>query len=295
MTSQSSPSRSACQGIGVWLELTKPRLALMSTLTAAIGYVAAPQSVEWLALSLLSLSIFLSAAGVLALNQWWEHDTDALMHRTRDRPLPSGRLSRVQALFAGLVLISIGFVIQWWYFPPLVLLLNLATVGSYLLIYTPLKRLTHLCTHVGAIPGALPPLIGWAAATNSVTGLGFWLFLILLFWQMPHFFAIAWLYREDYARGGIRVLSVTHPNGHRLLVETLLFSMGLAAVSLAPFWLGYVDAYYAVFAILLMAWLGWELRQLVRSILQGEGKSHLFLFSLIYLPILLIALATCRT
>ncbi len=277
-------------GLGVWLELTKPRLALMSTLTAAIGFIAAPQAVEWLPLVLLSFSIFLSAAGVLALNQWWEHATDALMHRTRDRPLPTGRLTRMQALSMGLTLIVIGLLIQLWAFHPLVLLLNLATVASYLLVYTPLKRMTPLCTHVGAIPGALPPLIGWAAATGTMTGLGFWLFLILLFWQMPHFFAIAWLYREDYARGGIRVLSVSHPNGRRLLVETLLFSMGMVAVSLAPYWLGYADARYALFALLLMAWLAWELKRLVRAILDGKGKSNLFLFSLIYLPILLIAL-----
>jgi protoheme IX farnesyltransferase len=277
-------------GLGVWLELTKPRLALMSTLTAAIGFMAAPQPIEWIPLLLLSFSIFLSAAGVLALNQWWEQATDALMHRTRDRPLPTGRLTRPQALSMGLFLIAIGLLTQWLFFHPLVLLLNLATVVSYLLVYTPLKRMTPLCTHVGAIPGALPPLIGWAAATGTMTGLGFWLFLILLFWQMPHFFAIAWLYREDYARGGIRVLSVSHPNGRRLLVETLVFSMAMVAVSLAPYWLGYADARYALFALLLMAWLAWELKRLVRAILDGKGKSNLFLFSLIYLPILLIAL-----
>jgi protoheme IX farnesyltransferase len=290
ITGKMSATKHHKPGLGVWLELTKPRLALMSTLTAAIGFIAAPQPLQWIPLLLLSLSIFLSAAGVLALNQWWEHATDALMLRTRDRPLPSGRLNRPQVLRVGLILIAIGLLIQWWAFPPLVLLLNLATVSSYLLVYTPLKRLTPLCTHVGAIPGALPPLIGWAAATNTMTGLGFWLFLILLFWQMPHFFAIAWLYREDYARGGIRVLSVSHPNGRRLLVETLLFSMGMVAVSLAPYWLGYTDGRYAVFALLLMAWLAWELKRLVRSILDGEGKSNLFLFSLVYLPVLLIAL-----
>jgi protoheme IX farnesyltransferase len=277
-------------GFGVWCELVKPRLALMSTLTATIGYVAAPQPLQWLPLCLLSVAIFLTAAGALALNQWWEHATDSLMQRTHDRPLPTGRLSRMQALIMGSILIFVGLLIQWWTFDALVVFLNMATIGSYLLVYTPLKQMTPLCTHAGAIPGALPPLIGWAAATGTITGLGFWLFLILLFWQMPHFFAIAWLYREDYARGGIRVLSVSHPNGHRLLIETLFFSMAMIAASLAPYWLGYADGRYAITVLLLMGWLAWELKNLVFAILQNKGKSNLFIFSLIYLPVLLFAL-----
>ncbi len=283
-----APARTG--GFRVWWELTKPRLALMSTLTAAIGYIAAPVGVSWVGLCLLVISIFLSAGGVLTLNQWWERAVDGLMERTRARPLPTGRVSIVGAGWFGLVLVLAGLLIQWWAFHPLALFLNFITVTSYLLLYTPLKRVSLYCTHVGALPGALPPLIGWSAATGTVDGLGFWLFMIVLLWQMPHFFAISWMFREDYARGGIRVLSVTHPNGRRLILETVLFSILLGIVTLWLFFADYAGWAYLFVAVVLFIWLIFENYRFAKEVLHGEGKSRLFLFSLLYLPVLLVAL-----
>ncbi len=282
--------------IGNYLDLTKPRLAFLSTLTGLAGYMAAPSAFAWMDFFAVSFGIFSAAAGALALNQWIEHETDARMERTRARPLPSGRMSRPAALAFGLAAIAGGILLSAFLLPATATFLIVATVASYLLLYTPLKRLTHWCTHVGALPGALPPLIGWSAATGSVGGLGVWLFLIVFFWQMPHFFAIAWLCREDYARGGLRILSVTHRDGRRLLAENYLFLLLLFPVCLGPVLTGEVGWGYGASSLLLngiFLFEGIRFAATVRS--GGSTGNRLFLFSLLYLPVLFVILLFDRT
>ena len=282
--------------IGSYLDLTKPRLAFLSTLTGLAGYLAAPRAFVWIDFIAVSLGIFLAAAGALALNQWLEHETDARMDRTRARPLPSGRITRAAAFAFGLSAAAAGVGLSALFLPLVATLLIIATVASYLLLYTPLKRRTHWCTHVGALPGALPPLIGWSAATGSVGGLGVWLFLIVLVWQMPHFFAIAWLCRDDYAKGGLRILSVTHRDGRRLLVENYLFLLLLFPVCLGPVLTGDVGWIYGASSLLLngiFLFEGIRFAATVRS--GGSTGNRLFLFSLLYLPILFIILLFDRT
>lgn len=284
-----SQAHIAPTGFSTWLAVTKPRLALLSSMTGVVGYLAAPELLELVLLLPLVSGIFLAAAGSLALNQWMERTTDALMERTCDRPLPQGQLQPNRVAVFGIMASLTGVAIIAAMFNLLAAALTAITILSYLLLYTPLKRKTALCTHVGALPGALPPLIGWSAATGDVSGLGWVLFLILLFWQMPHFFAIAWHCREDYARGGLRVLSVTHPDGTRLLAETWIFTVLLIIVSFLPIAFG-VSLLYPVTASILNLWFLWETWRFHKTIRDGAGTNYLFAASLIYLPLLLLAL-----
>ncbi len=281
---------------GVYLDLTKPRLAFLSTLTGLAGYLAAPNRFEWHSFLAVGLSIFLSAAGALTLNQVTERKIDGKMDRTKDRPLPSGQVEVVPSLVFGIVTVLIGCSIAALFLPVSSTLLIVSTVLIYVLVYTPLKRRTHWCTHIGAIPGALPPLIGWSTATGRVDGLGLWLFLILLLWQMPHFFAIAWLCRNDYARGGLQMLSVTRPDGRRLVRENFLYLILLFPACLAPVFLGEVGWIYGTSALLLNAIFLFEGIRFAKTVRSGETTGNrLFLFSLLYLPLLLIVLIFDRT
>jgi protoheme IX farnesyltransferase len=289
-------SGSTLAGWAVYLELTKPRLAFLSTLTGLAGYLAAPDDFHWLQFLCVAVSIFLAAAGALALNQVIERDIDGKMERTKDRPLPAGLIRFFPALAFGIVTTLVGCVLTALFLPVPSTALIVATVVFYVLIYTPMKQYTHWCTHLGAIPGALPPLIGWSAATESIGGLGIWLFLIVLFWQMPHFFAIAWLCREDYARGGFKILSVTRPDGRQLLAENFIYLAILFPVCLAPVFLGDVGWIYGACSILLngiFLFEGIRFAKTVRS--GGSTGNRLFLFSLLYLPLLLIILLFDRT
>lgn len=192
-----------------YVELTKPRITLMVVFTALVGFVCAtlgPVSLSALAAALLGTGLV--AAGASALNMLMERDTDALMQRTRSRPLPAGRLRPGDALLFGIGLTAFGLLELTWLSGSLAALVALATWSSYLFLYTPLKRRTSLSTLVGAIPGALPPVIGWAAARQSLEGGAFVLFAILFLWQIPHFLAIAWIYRDDYARAALPMLPV---------------------------------------------------------------------------------------
>jgi protoheme IX farnesyltransferase len=277
--------------IGHYLDLTKPRLAFLSTLTGLAGYLAAPQEFAWITFLAVGAGIFLSAAGSLALNQLMERKIDAKMERTRDRPLPSGAIKTLPALGFGIATTAIGVAISSLLLPLPATLLILATVLIYVLVYTPMKRFTPWCTHVGAIPGALPPLIGWSAATGTIGGLGIWLFLIVLLWQMPHFFAIAWLCRDDYERGGLRILSVTHADGKRLLAENFLYLILLFPICLAPVFIGSAGWIYGAASILLNGIFLFEGIRFARTVRTGGSTGNrLFLFSLLYLPVLLIVL-----
>lgn len=273
------------------VELTKPRLAMLSTLTGVAGYLAAPGAFSWPGLAAVSAAIFLAAGGALTLNQWMERATDGRMTRTAGRPLPSGRLAPAAALGFGLLMTASGLLVALLTLPAIATGLTALTVASYLLLYTPLKKRTHWCTHAGAFPGALPPLIGWSAATGHPGGLGLWLFAIVLLWQMPHFFAIAWLCREDYARGGLRILSVTRPDGHRLVRENFLYLALLYPVTLGPVLTGAAGWIYGGTALFLNTVFLVEGLCFARTVrTRDRVRNRLFLFSLLYLPVLFVVL-----
>jgi protoheme IX farnesyltransferase len=277
-----------------FLTLAKPRLNLLVLMTATAGlYLAAPDGVAVAVLVHTLVGTALVAGGAAALNQVWERETDARMRRTRSRPMASGRLRVREGLLFGIAASVVGLL-------ELALGVNLLsaavaalTLGSYVLMYTPLKRHTSLATLVGAVPGALPPVIGWAAATNSVTLPALVLFGIMFFWQMPHFLAIAWLYRDDYAAAGIPLLPVLEPDGHRTGRQALHYGAALWPVSLMPALVGLAGGFYVLVATVL------GLTFIVLCARFARGRStvearHLFLFSIAYLPLLWGALVTDR-
>ena len=233
-----------------YLELTKPRITMLILVCAAVGYwFGSGDSFHWEILVHALLGTALLASGTAALNQWYEVDSDAKMRRTRQRPLPAGRIKRKHGLAFGLLLSAAGFADLWYGTNLLAAALGLFTLLSYLLLYTPLKQRSPACTTVGAIPGAMPPLIGYAAAGHGIDAGALALFLILFVWQFPHFDAIAWLYRDDYARGGIRMLPVIDRDGESTARRIVVCSLLLIPVSLAPLFLGMTGALYAAAAI----------------------------------------------
>jgi protoheme IX farnesyltransferase len=233
-----------------YLELTKPRITLLILICTAVGYwFGCGASFRWTILAHALLGTALLASGTSALNQWYEVDSDAKMRRTCQRPLPAGRIKRSHALAFGLLLSAAGFKDLWYGANPLAAALGLFTLLSYLLLYTPLKQRSAACTIVGAIPGAMPPLIGYAAAGHGIDAGALALFLILFVWQFPHFDAIAWMYRDDYARGGIRMLPVIDPDGESTARRIMVCSLLLIPISLVPLFLGMTGALYAAAAI----------------------------------------------
>jgi protoheme IX farnesyltransferase len=227
----------------------------------------------------------LVAGGASALNQLWERDTDRLMRRTRRRPLPDARLPPQDALWFGIALAAVGIAELAIGVNRLTALMAALTLASYVFLYTPLKLRTPLSTIVGAIPGALPAVIGWTAATDSVSAGGWVLFGIVFMWQMPHFLAIAWMFRDDYANAGIPLLPVVQPDGRTTGHQTVLYSAGLIPVSLLPLAVGLASAYYLVFALTLGAIL------LVLSLEFARSRSmpaarRLFYGTILYLPLL---------
>lgn len=232
-----------------YLELSKSRIVLMVLITTAAGFLFAAKSVDpWLLLHAL-VGTALVAAGTNALNQYVERDLDAKMHRTRTRPLPAGRMTpRAALLFSSAIAILgtiyLGLAVNW-----MTAALGAFTLTSYIFVYTPLKRVSTICTLIGAIPGAIPPLMGWTAATSSLS-LGGWIaFGILFFWQLPHFMAISWMYREDYARGGFAMLSVLDENGAAVARQAIFYSLALLAVSVLPSIFGMTGIVYLAGAI----------------------------------------------
>jgi protoheme IX farnesyltransferase len=277
-----------------YVTLAKPRLNLLVLVTTAAGlYLASPDGVAMPVLFHTLLGTALVAGGAAALNQVWERDTDALMRRTRARPVASGRLRASDGLWFGMGLSTSGLI-------ELAIGVNLLsaavaalTLGSYVLVYTPLKRRTSLATLVGAIPGALPPVIGWVAATGTLTLPALILFGIVFFWQMPHFLAIAWLHRDDYAAAGTPLLPVLEPDGRRTGRQALLYSAALWPVSLMPTLVGLAGGFYIVVATM----LGLTLIGLSASFARDRSTPaarRLFLFSITYLPLLWGALVADR-
>jgi protoheme IX farnesyltransferase len=267
-----------------YLELSKPRITLMVVLTTLVGYVLAARGAIGVAhLAATMAGTGLVAAGASALNMLLERRTDALMLRTRMRPLPAGRLRPSEALACGLALTSVGLAALAWLASPLAALVALVTWGTYLFAYTPLKTRTSLSTIIGAFPGALPPVIGWAAARGALEPGAFVLFAILFLWQIPHFLAIAWIYREDYARGGLPMLPVLDPDGRITGRQAVANSLALLVVSLTPTAAGLAGDVYLVGAVVLglafatvAVWTA-----AVRTV---RAARALFLASLAYLP-----------
>lgn len=276
--------------VGDYVELLKLRLSSLVLVSMVVGFYlgyAGPADVTFfMALLHAVLGTALVAGGAMALNQWMERDSDALMERTRNRPLPSGRIGAGEAFVFGLLISVAGLA----YLAVMVNLLTAAlaalTIGSYLLLYTPLKRRTPLCTLVGAVPGAIPPMMGYTAATGEVTAIAWVLFAILFVWQMPHFLAIAWLYREDYARGGQMMLPVVDPAGTATARHVILFSLTLVPVTLMPALLGMAGLTYFIGALAAGGvFLAFAVALAVRR--TNVLARQVFLASVIYLPALL--------
>ena len=220
-----------------YLELTKPRITVFILMSTAIGFVCGihlGHPWTWLTLLHTLVGTGLIASGTAALNQWYEREGDGLMNRTKSRPIPSGRLTARNALWFGILLSAAGFGELWWGVNGLSATLALFTLGSYLFFYTPLKRRSPISTTIGAFPGAMPPLIGYAASTGLLNWEAGILYAILFMWQFPHFYAIAWMYREDYARAGIRMLPVVEPSGDSTARRILISSLALIPISLLP-------------------------------------------------------------
>lgn len=274
-----------------FLVLTKPRVVLMVLVTTAVGfYLGSPGPPELLRLLHTLLGTALAAGGTIALNQYLERDGDALMARTRLRPLPAGRLDPTEALAFGVGITAAGLVYLALLVDALSALVTAVTAGSYLFLYTPLKRRTTLCTFAGAISGALPPVTGWVAARGEF-GAGAWvLFAILFLWQIPHSLAIARLYREDYARAGIRLLPVVEPDGGSTGRHVISHCLALMAVGLLPTLIGLAGSIYFVAALGLgAAFLGCGIA-LARS-WSPEAARRLVYVSLVYLPAVLALMA----
>jgi protoheme IX farnesyltransferase len=277
--------------IADYVELTKPRVSVLVLFTVAAGALLASRGAPNLALLLHTLcGTALVAAGASALNQYLERNSDACMRRTENRPLPSGRLQPVEVLVFGAVLGAGGIVYLMLALPqPLAAAVAGVTFVSYVFLYTPLKRLTTLNTLVGAVPGALPPVIGWAAVRGSLGPETAALFAIMFLWQVPHFLAIAWIYREDYARADLRMLPSLDPEGGITGRQMVSYCLALVPASLAPALLGQAGMLYAVGAVALGIVFLASAWQFTRKNTVRQAR-RVLRASLIYLPALLALL-----
>lgn len=271
-----------------YLQLSKSRIVFMVVLTTASGFLFAAKAVDPLLLLHTLVGTALVAAGTNALNQYVERHHDAQMHRTRVRPLPAGRISpRAALLFASAISIAgtiyLGLAVNW-----LTAALGAFTLTSYIFVYTPLKRMSTICTIIGAVPGAIPPLMGWTAVTGELSLGGWIVFGILFFWQLPHFMAISWMYRDDYARGGFVMLSVLDAEGTAVARQAIYYSLALLVVSVMPAFFGMAGMVYLVGAV-----LGGS-AMLVGAIRfffdRGRNARPLFMFSNLYLLTVMLLL-----
>lgn len=269
-----------------YIELTKPRITWLILMSTAVGYFFGRRGSwnPWPVFHTI-MGTGLIASGTAALNQWYEREADRKMRRTAGRPIPSGRLPAGRALIFGVVLSILGFgelslAVNW-----LSGLLGLFTLTSYLFLYTPLKQRTPLSTLVGAFPGAMPPMIGYAAASGTLDAQAWCLFAILFLWQFPHFLSIAWMYRDDYARAGIRMLPVVQPSGEATARQIVLYSLALIPVSLIPSLLGMSGKIYLFGALALGLWYLYSGVRVAfdRTIMRAR---NVLLVSVFYLPLI---------
>lgn len=273
-----------------YLELTKPRIAVMAMITVAVGFaLGSTGAVDFALLGHAALGIGLVAASSSMLNQLLEQETDAQMLRTAQRPLPSGRLPSWEVAIVGIACGVFGCVQLAWNVNLLTAALALATLLLYVVLYTPLKKRTSLCTTVGAIPGALPPVLGWVAAGGGLNSGALALFAILFLWQFPHFLAIAWLYREDYEAAGLRMLPGVRPRSRIVGVMAVAYAIVLIPVSLLPTQIGLAGAGYFLSAVVLGAGYLFCAVRFLRNETVATAR-RLIWSSLIYLPLLLAAL-----
>ncbi|HEU0172896.1 MAG TPA: heme o synthase [Blastocatellia bacterium] len=273
--------------LAAYFELTKPRITSLVVLSALAGFaLGSPSSIDWFRLLHTAIGVALLSGGINALNQYWERDLDALMRRTKLRPLPAGKLTLGGALVFGVVVSLVAEVYLAWFLNPLTAFWGMIALASYLFLYTPLKTRTHWCTFIGAFPGALPPLLGWAAACNEVGIEAATLFGIMFLWQFPHFHAIASVYREDYACAGIRMLPVIDTDGKATARQIVGYTIALLPLSLLPTFLHFSGWIYLAGAAVLGAWF---LHASVAAARQRTREQSLRLLrvSVIYLPLLL--------
>lgn len=272
--------------IAAFVELTKPRIAFMLVLTSAAGFYIGTKGsfdVELFVNSM--IGILLLAFGVSTLNQYIERDTDALMDRTAKRPIPTSRITADEALVFGILQCAVSEIYLYFLVNPLTAVLGLTVIVGYVFLYTPLKTRTSASTAIGAIPGAMPPLMGWTAAANEITIGGLALFALLFLWQFPHFLAIAWMYKEQYAKAGIKMLPVVEPDGRITARQIVLFTIMMVPISLAPFFLGFAGLIYLIGATILGAWFLFESVQTARA-KTVERARRLLMVSVLYLPLI---------
>jgi protoheme IX farnesyltransferase len=275
-------------------ELVKARLTLLVLLTTAVGYyLAAVGPINPAGLFHAVFGTALAAAGAAALNQWWERRLDALMLRTKTRPIPAGRMAPRDALILGCLLSLAGVIYLTMKCNALSAALAAATIVIYIFAYTPLKRVSTFNTLVGAIPGALPPMVGWVAASGRLEPGAWSLFAILFFWQLPHFFAIAWMYREDYARAGFEMISKDDNSGARSASQSVLFCFLLLFISGGPAFLKVVNYNYLTVELVLNGLFIFMAMRFLRTQQHADAR-RLFLTSIVYLPLLLLALVLTK-
>ena len=275
-------------------ELFKARLTLLVLLTTAAGfYLGAESPISYAALFHVVFGTAAAAAGAAALNQWWERKLDALMRRTRTRPVPAGRMRPAEALTLGVALSVLGVSYLAATGNALSATLAALTIVIYIFGYTPLKRASTANTVVGAIPGAIPPMIGWVAARGAIEAGSWSLFAILLLWQLPHFFAIAWMHREDYSRAGFRMISSDDRSGERSASQSVFFCILLLVIAGLPAFLGVVTfAYLAIELVLGGLFVAVAMRFLKAR--TARAARLLFITSIVYLPLLLAALVLTK-
>ena len=271
-----------------YIELTKPRITWLILMSTAVGYffgLDREAPFNWALLIHTLVGTGLIASGTAALNQWWERESDKLMRRTASRPLPMGLLTARRALWFGIALALAGAAELAIWVNVLSALLGAFTLAAYLFVYTPMKSRTHLSTVVGALPGAMPPLMGYAAASGLLNREAWSLFFILFVWQFPHFLAIAWMYRDDYARAGIRMLPVVEPDGKSTSRQIILYATTLIPISLLPVMLGMSGKIYLVGAMILGLWFLYTGVRVAFDRTNVRAR-HVLLASVIYLPMI---------
>jgi protoheme IX farnesyltransferase len=281
--------------IADFADLVKARLTLLVLLTTAVGfYLAAENPTNYAGLFHTVFGTAAAAAGAAALNQWWERKFDALMHRTRMRPVPAGRMRPIEALILGsaLAIFGVGYLV--FVCNTLSAVLAAITIIIYIFAYTPLKRVSTFNTALGAVPGALPPMIGWAAARGTIDAGAWSLFTILFYWQLPHFFAIAWMCRDDYARAGFRMISRDDRSGERSASQSVFFCILLFVIAGLPAFLGVVTAAYFLVQLALGGAFVAVAMRFLRTRSPVDARL-LFITSIVYLPLLLLALVLTKS
>ena len=277
--------------IETYIELTKPRMVAMILITTAAGFYLGTQgTMDWMLFGHTLIGAALTAAGVLGLNQYLERDIDAKMSRTQARPLPAGRIHGLEALIFCVILTAGGMLYLTTFVNPLSGFVISLIVVSYLFIYTPLKRSTSLCTLIGAFPGALPPVVGWVAAQGKLSGSACVLFAILFLWQLPHSLAIAYIYREDYANAGLKLLPVIHPDGISTRRQIVINCVALFGIGLLPTLFKISGGIYFLIALIvggmfLISGIYFEKKPSIRT------ARYVLYASLLYLPLIFITMA----